>query len=234
VYDAILVLTDARGYALGAAAGQFSLPAAPVWLVHVGPGVAIGYDDRTLEAIQSSGGGVVDRLEDALQRIAAAQQAAKTGQVADLVDGYLWSTLPGRPVQSASEPSFSALAGRYLVLLTLQRQRDHLNELEVLDGIQQIAQENSIVTPYSSMIVLVDERQQSELDKLEQQQDRFQREQENLGKTTGPQDTPRSQANGTPEPEQWLLILLGFGLLGWYMWRKKRPGHAAVAQYLHL
>jgi hypothetical protein len=59
------------------------------------------------------------------------------------------------------------------------------------------------------MIVLVDDRQQQLLDKLAQQDDRFQRELEQIGETTPVNVT------GVPEPHEWLLIGLALVMLAW-------------------
>ena len=64
-------------------------------------------------------------------------------------------------------------------------------------------------TPYSSMIVLVDARQQQLLDKLANQDDRFQRELEQIGETSPVTVT------GVPEPHEWLLIGLALLILAW-------------------
>ena len=68
----------------------------------------------------------------------------------------------------------------------------------------------TLVTPLSSMIVLVNQRQQDLLDKLEQQPDRFQREHEDVGETA---EAPVVAA--APEPEEWLLLALAAGMLVW-------------------
>ncbi|MCQ3980281.1 MAG: hypothetical protein DPW09_43265, partial [Anaerolineae bacterium] len=57
IYDAILVLTDGSGYELGEGNIAVVIPAAPVWMIHLGGDFSLGYDDPTLEAIQASGGG---------------------------------------------------------------------------------------------------------------------------------------------------------------------------------
>jgi hypothetical protein len=104
-------------------------------------------------------------------------------------------------------------AARRLILAAMQRQRAMLDQPEVLDRLHTIALEHSIVTPFSSMIVLVNEEQQRRLDALEQRDDRFQREREDVGETTPEPPT----VTGVPEPEEWLLIGLAALMLLWYM-----------------
>jgi len=219
-YDAILVLTDGNGYELGAGDIEVSVPDAPVWMVHLGGEFPLGYDDATLEAIQASGGGVAGDIDEALIQLALALEAEPSDSLPDIVDGYVWSTVPTEAAESgqgiavhADSDGFAALAARRLILDTMHRQRGTLNELDTLDHLHAIAIEQGIVTPYSSMIVLVNNRQENLLDRLEARYDRFQRESEEVGETT-PQ-SPFS-VTGVPEPEEWLLLALAAALLVWY------------------
>ena len=68
-YDAILVFTDGSGYELGESQLDVPIPAAPIWMIHLGSDIPMGYDDDTLEAIQASRGGVVGDLDQALTQI---------------------------------------------------------------------------------------------------------------------------------------------------------------------
>jgi putative PEP-CTERM system integral membrane protein len=224
-YDAILVLTDDSGYQLGPSDLAVSTPGAPVWMVHLG-GFPLGYDDPTLAAIQASGGGVASTVDEALTRLMIARAAGQSGEsqapLADIIDGYVWLTVStgaaaplagGEVVTHAPGDDFAAFAARRLILAAMQRQRAMLDDPEVLDTLHATAIEHSIVTPFSSMIVLVNEEQQRRLDALEQQDDRFQREREDVGETTPEPPT----VTGVPEPEEWLLIGLAALMLLWYV-----------------
>jgi putative PEP-CTERM system integral membrane protein len=227
-YDAILVLTDGSGYKLGGQGFRHQdgveampIPDAPLWMVHVDGNYPLGYDDATLEAIQASGGGVAGSVDEALQRLSVRQ----LGGSADLVDGYLWQVTAGDQAQSPVESEvfgtssvvhdagdpFAALAARRLILAAMQENKGDLSQLDILDGLHETAVEQSIITPYSSMIVLVDARQQQLLDNLAKQEDRFQRELEQIGETT-----PVS-VTGVPEPHEWLLIGLALLILAWFV-----------------
>jgi putative PEP-CTERM system integral membrane protein len=220
-YDAILVLTDGSGYKLGGrgfrhqdGVDAMPIPDAPLWMVHVDGNYPLGYDDATLEAIQASGGGVAGSIDEALQRLSVRQ----LGGSADLVDGYLWQVASGDQAQSPVEAvvhdtgdPFAALAARRLILAALQENKGDLSQLDILDGLHETAVEQSIITPYSSMIVLVDARQKRLLDKLSNQGDRFERELEQIGETTPVTVT------GVPEPHEWLLIGLALLILAWFV-----------------
>ena len=78
------------------------------------------------------------------------------------------------------------------------------------DRLQALAKAEGVVSPFSSMIVLIDERQRQRLDALEADQDRFEREND------GAADEPALLAvTAVPEPETWMLLLLAAGLLWW-------------------
>ena len=84
-----------------------------------------------------------------------------------------------------------------------------------------LAKTFKVVTPYSSMIVLVDEAQREQLKAAEAKSDRFERKvesgKENLTKPNNP-----FNVSGTPEPEEWLLLGVGaIGLLAVFL-RQRR------------
>lgn len=228
-YDAILVLTDGSGYQLGPGDVELKTPDAPIWMVHLGGDFPLGYDDPTLEVIQASGGGVVGDIEAALARLALALEAndtqARVG--VDLIDGYLWQIVPTQAVDRAGDTvvthrpgdDFAAFAARRLILAEMQRRRVWLDQLDTLDQLHALAVEHSIVTPYSSMIVLVTERQEQQLAQLEARGDRFQREYEAVA-DTAPDNA--FSVTGVPEPEEWLLLALVVAMLGWYLYTTGR------------
>ena len=226
IYDAVLVFTDGSGYELGENEIEVPIPAAPVWMVHLSGNLPLGYDDDTLQAIQASGGGVVGDLDQALSRLAIGlTQGQNSPQVefvsSDLLDGYLWTVLPVNDIEGealSQEPGFAAFAARRLILAEMQRYRGELSQISTLDQLHALAQQYSIVTPYSSMIVLVNFEQQHLLDHLAEGSDRYQREFEELGDTLPSTTTPLT---GVPEPHEWLLIGLAVIMLLLYASRKR-------------
>lgn len=219
-YDAVIVLTDGTAYAKQAQAMQAPTFDAPVWMVHLDGDLSLGYDDATLEAIQASGGGVAEGVEEALTRIALQAQTRPTTGRVDVMDGYTWIVAPASAlpadgeVTHAPDDPFAALAARQLILSEMRRQRGRLSDLGVLDALHRIATERGIVTPYSSMIVLVNAGQVQRLDELAQRDDRFKREQENIGET-------QPIVAAVPEPHEWLLIGLAALMLAGYALRRR-------------
>ena len=213
---------------------KLAVPEMSVWMVHLGGNFPLGYDDATLAVIQGSGGGIAATVDEALTRWLVKADAAESEVVTDLVDGYVWQTgtseqmagltsalsaaetaVSPNLVEHEATDDFAALAAREVILAAMQRHREDLSTLDLLDSLHALAQDQSIVTPYSSMIVLVNERQEQLLKDLEEQDDRFEREFEDVG------ETETITVTGVPEPEEWLLLILAGLVLVWY-WSKSR------------
>jgi hypothetical protein len=169
---------------------------------------------------------VVGSLYLALRRVAMSwaesnTAGTSTSGLSDVVDGYVWTVLPSEQAGSAfadvpaqaSTDGFAALAARRYILAETQRHSGTISQLDTLDQLQALAKEHGIVTPYSSMIVLVNSRQQLLLDRLSQASDRYQREYEDIKNTVPSTPTPLT---GVPEPQEWLLMSLAGALLVWY------------------
>jgi putative PEP-CTERM system integral membrane protein len=196
-------------------------------MVHIDGDFPYGYDDITLQAIEASGGGVAGSVDEALLRLGVTLAGTSDKNILrrDLVDGYEWSTVvsdtavptDGNMITHDLNDPFVVLAARNLILSEMYRQRGHIERIETLDSLHILAKEYGIVTPYSSMIVLVNDRQQERLSELEAQDDRFERDAEEMGETT----PAPMEVTGVPEPHEWILILLGVAILGWYAWNKR-------------
>ncbi|MGD1897314.1 MAG: TIGR02921 family PEP-CTERM protein [Phormidesmis sp.] len=199
-YDAIILLTDKGSYELAKDKAEIPALSAPLWIIHLGGDVPSAYEDTLLQALEDSRGGVDTQVLPVLQKIALA------GKEATVLDGYSWKV---EPVSESAEPGkevdgFAPLAARQLI-----RQQGRVldtTQLSALDKVHAIAKQTSIVTPYSSMLVLVDERQREALRKAEASEDRFEREVED-----GQNDLTQPGnvlAASVPEPGQILGVFL--------------------------
>ncbi|MEM8613248.1 MAG: TIGR02921 family PEP-CTERM protein, partial [Cyanobacteria bacterium P01_H01_bin.105] len=202
-YDAILLLTDAGSYEL--TEEEIALPelSAPLWLVHVGDQLPAAYDDKLLETIQSSGGGIATDVMSVLQRLDK-----------NIIDGYEWSVAASDDPGSDNE--FAPVAARQLVL---QRSRTtDMTQLENLDGVHAVAKRTQIVTPYSSMIVLVNDRQRELLRQAEAAADRFDREVED-----GQDELtdPANPLNAVSVPEPGAVVGMGVVAAGLVLLKRK-------------
>jgi putative PEP-CTERM system integral membrane protein len=173
---------------------------------------------------------------------------SKPGQgkttVASIVDGYVWQvrepnlgekggnpnggnsvsdaeTSPAQLASQYSSPSisddpFAPFATRQAILVR-SRQRD-LSQLAELDAIHSLAKQTQIVSPYSSMLVLINDAQREALAAAEEGDDRFVREVE-----TG--DENLSQPHNplvVPETSSLLGLVVGGGGLLWLLRRQSR------------
>lgn len=177
---------------------------APVWLLHLG-GLPHAYRDEVGDLLQRSRGGVVTRLDQLAARLAGTS-----------IDGYRWTFEPTALTEAAAadehegtdestDDPFAPLAARALVA-HLAAEMDEPT-VEQLDRIHAVAVRSHVVTPWSSMIVLVNDAQREALRRAELADDRFDREAESgIEDTTTPGAALELAA--TPEPEEWLLLAL--------------------------
>ena len=217
-YDSVFLVSDRHSYELSDdRQNTVSMPT-PLWIVHLG-GLPPGYDDATLKTIQDSGGGVSTDIKEAMQR--GATTAASGNSVVSVVDGYAWSYAKNaksekklksaaaiEPLDAVNE-GFKPIAARQLIA-ALSKQKSS-NQLSQLDAMHSVAKTFNVVTPYSSMIVLVNDAQREQLKQAEAKKDRFERKVESGKEELTKPENPLN-VSGVPEPEEWLL--LGVGAIG--------------------
>ncbi|MBW4511119.1 MAG: TIGR02921 family PEP-CTERM protein [Scytonematopsis contorta HA4267-MV1] len=208
VYNGILLVTDEGSYELSNDKKNIPALSAPLWMVHLGA-FPPAYDDTTLKAIENSGGGVSAELSEVFKRLAT--KSALGENAVSVVDNYAWLmektqvTPPSSPPKSPlpTPHSLEPLAARQLVL-GLSREKN-LDKLTELDAIHALAKKYKIVTPYSSMIVLVNDEQRRQLKEAEADKDRFDRKvesgKENLTKPFNPLNTV-----SVPEPSNAVAL----------------------------
>jgi putative PEP-CTERM system integral membrane protein len=210
-YDGILLVSDQGSYELSDDKKDVPAMPAPLWMVHLGGQLPPAYDDATLKAIQDSGGGVSTTIPVVMQRLAT--QEALGSSAVSVVDGYAWfmenvetATPASLQDKRAAKDGFEPLAARQLVLgLSQTMKGSQGGTLKELDAIHNIAKTFDIVTPYSSMIVLVNDRQKQALKEAEAASDRFDREVES-GKEQLSKPFDPLTVSGVPEPEEWMLL----------------------------
>ena len=231
-YDGILLITDEGSYELAEKvtatarvtrrnrSGRMPDLSAPLWLVHLGS-LPNAYDDVTLQAIHSSGGGIAAGIQEALQRQATKMNLGE--QAIGVLDGYGWFVKePGKLIErnknaqneaETMEKEFSPLAARQLIRWLSGR--GGLEQLAELDFVHAIAKEHQIVSPYSSAIVLVNEQQQQLLKQAEANADRFDRNIEDGNEPLG------QHTLSVSEPGAIIgLVVIAFILI---LKRKRRP-----------
>lgn len=213
-YDAVFVLTDAGNYELEEDAATVPELSGALWLVHLGGEVPTAYTDELQQRLTASQGGVSSTLAEAINRFATEQQTGNP-----VMDGYLWAIAPAsKPASATPEAKFQPIAARQAIRW-LSRHQD-VTQIETLDRLHAIAKQTEIVTPYSSMLVLVNDRQREALQAAENNLDRFDREVEDGEDTlTNPGDPLNASV---PEHTAPFGILFIGGCLVWMMRRPHR------------
>ncbi|MEB3342348.1 TIGR02921 family PEP-CTERM protein [Okeania sp.] len=203
-YSRVILVTDESGYELSDGSQQMPKLSIPVWFLHLG-GMPPAYDDATLKFIQQSGGGVATKLSEIFPEITAKSKLGKS--VISVADGYAWF-MERKFLEAKKDDSFAPIAAQQLVL-----------GLTTVDGMQAIANTYNIVTPYSSMIVLVNDEQREAFKGGEVGGDGFQRQVED-GK--GVLTEPNNLWDNVSLPEPGML--LGVGAMGflliYFVWKK--------------
>ncbi len=217
-YDAVFVLTDGSGSMLEPHHKDPIQSPIPLSIVHLGTSVPTSYGDALTAAVHESGG-VMTRMESTaceaapstgggatMRRAIHRQWALREGS--RLVDGYRWTVSPGhaRPTESPFE-KIAALAA-----ISDQARQTHAQKDVKLDRLHRLALRYEVVSPFSSMIVLVNPRQHLALKKASASKDRFQRSFES-GKEAVSQPSGGVLVPAVPEPEEWALIFLAAALL---------------------
>lgn len=212
--DLTVVITDNGAFDLDAKTAGARIKRGMLSMVHLGGALAPVYDDLTLETIQTSGGSSFVSLRNAWEHFAL-KQAAEPGFLMQQ-DGYVFS-VENNP-ETAHDAAFAPIAA-HLHIANAQRQGRPL-KVEQMDTLHALAAKHDVVTPYSSMLVLVNVEQHEALARAEADDDRFEREQESGTEVLQKPGNPLS-ASMTPEPEEWLLLFVSLGVLGWMVWVRR-------------
>ena len=205
-----IFITDGGSYELTVDELKSVKMNAPLYIYHVGK-MAKAYPDNLFETIKMSDGDVCAQLSEIPDKIVSHQNS--TGmyigrkQMISTDGNIAISTFETSKKPSILSPN--PLASRIIgakIIDNKTKQVYGANRLQVLDELHSIAKKHAIVTPYSSMIVLVNDAQKEALKKAEEDDDRFDRENETGDEPTG--KLGLVEVTGTPEPHEWVLIIL--------------------------
>ncbi len=218
-YDAIIVLTDEGSYELDNSRLAIIKSPKPIIICHINGSEAPAYSDNLFETIIASNGTAVVNLEQAISYLYRISNTALVHE-----NQIVWKNSSKEELKLDLDNQMikPIAAQKYIQILMQQASGQSLSENKNLDLIHKIAVQNSIVTPYSSMIVLVDEEQWKRLKEAEESQDRFNRINEN-GKEqlTKPFGFGLMEATGTPEPHEWILLFLVGSVLLYTIYQKR-------------
>ncbi|MCB1214197.1 MAG: TIGR02921 family PEP-CTERM protein, partial [Deltaproteobacteria bacterium] len=213
-YDHIVFLTDKSLFRENLKNFEVAFKK-PLWFYMVDGAYPRSLRDDFLDQLYTQGGSLVTSHEEVLREIAKYEALRKTLKLLALEGAYAWSL--GEQTDLASEFESKALAAQ--VWIKHQIKEGAYKTKEELESIHALAKEAKIVTPYSSMIVLVNETQKKMLEEAENSKDRFKREVETGREIlTNPQSP--FEVTAVPEPEEWALILVAFILILFHFYKK--------------
>lgn len=237
-YKAILLLTDQGNYESKEKQNNEMTKTinkeTALWILHLGNEPAYAYADKLLESIYHSGGGVGYALNDVIERISWKQQRT-LNQLSEISQNYTWSyeVLDKPETFSEQQSALSAIIAHQWISADFNRRfNQQSNQLpsnktqsnsqtEHLDGLHFLAKKNSVVSPFSSMIVLVNKRQEEELEKLSKEKDRFKRDIDS-GKKSIVKGNDLFSVSSVPEPEEWALIIVIMFILSAVSYKKRQ------------
>ena len=210
-YDALIIITDEGSYELEEKIKLKSNLETPVWLMHIGKQLPYAYDDKLFDFLMKSKGGITTDFKSILQH------TEQTNPDIHLSGHYRWLFREASTEEATStDPQLTQLAARQYITHYYRKHKS--SGLKTLDQLHKIAIQHSIVTPFSSMIVLVNDDQKERLKKLSEQDDRFDR---NVEQARVIANNNLFEASGVPEPEEWaLIIVIGILLVSAYIRRR--------------
>ncbi|MDP3478411.1 MAG: TIGR02921 family PEP-CTERM protein [Desulfoprunum sp.] len=220
----VLVITDKTFFRENENVRDYSAIDKPVWFYLTDHKYPRSISDNLLKRLYEIGGNIETRIENALVSINHLQLTQTQQDVVDIDDRYIWRIAKTGERSTQGESSLEPLAAHKLILQSVKYGLTTSNE--ELDRLQKIAMKSAIISPYSSMIVLVDDAQRKMLEAAEKENDRFDRKVE-TGKEILTSPTTPFEATAVPEPEEWALIIAVFGFLLIHLYRKGfNPGQA--------
>ncbi len=217
-YDVVLMFTDSSDFDSHIKPEKSKPFEFPVYLIHANGNIPQYIDDLTINVIKSGGKSVTTPIQ-AFKHFSLSQNA----NILDVNDYGTWfysKTLPDKAIKAAPESYFNTMAAN-MYIKSLIKEQD-TSDIQVLDNIHSLAKEFSAVTPYSSLIALVNDRQKQALKEAEAKDDRF-RADYDIGAESleSPSGEGLLNVGSVPEPEEWLLIFLVFAILLAYLNKKR-------------
>jgi putative PEP-CTERM system integral membrane protein len=208
-FTRIIICTDNSGYELSKDSDKSPDFNIPVSILHVGGKIPAAYPDQLMETVARSKGVFASSLNDLTVQLQTQEQQTNEKNYLGMIGTYsVHCITDGEQLRAntsiAEYPEIRPVFAN--MLLQDFASRNDMANLENLDYVHNLAKVNSLVTRYSSMIVLVNDDQKKQLEEAENKTDRFNREIENGTENIAKPINPM-QVSTTPEPYEWMLIV---------------------------
>lgn len=211
-YDAVFLLTDKGSYTYAVSNEQLGEITEPVWMIHLGE-QPVAYEDGVLDALHKNRGGAIYDTQLDMPTSEYVSIAEKRLNNIFQDDEYEFV------VQESAVPSVKEEGAQQIAAHMVIEASSANKGLAQLDKLHGLAETYHIVSPYSSMLVLVNQWQKSMLRAAEKSKNRFNRQSENDEDFI---EEPTLQSlSAVPEPHEWVLIIVGILLL-FFLWRREK------------
>ncbi|MBK8202562.1 MAG: TIGR02921 family PEP-CTERM protein [Bdellovibrionales bacterium] len=213
---AVVVITDRTFFRENEKVSDYSALDKPTWFLLVDHQYARSVNDSLLKRLYETGGGIETDWESILTSYTRNEFKVSHKDVVDIDARYVWKISKAKKSNKVAEIA-EPLPAHKLILHAVER--GSTKDEKELDQLQKIAVRSNIISPYSSMIVLVDDAQRKMLEDAAKEKDRFNRQVE-TGKEILSSPKAPFEATAVPEPEEWALIIAVFGFLLLHIHRK--------------
>lgn len=220
-YDAIFMVTDDTEQIVGSDVLAQATDKS-IYIVHSSDAIP-PYSDAFQQYLIRSGAVVFAQNEDPFQyhTLKTRMENELEVTVLDITSAGTWVFDPNGSLSTDQIPETvgeSQLLSKFYIQSLLET--SNTNDITFFDSINTISQQNNIVSPSSSLIALVTERQKRQLELLEAQGDRYAVEFDVESDLANPSGSFLFNTSAVPEPEEYaLMAIAGFLLI--YMNREK-------------
>ena len=213
---AAVVITDRTFFRENEKVSDYTALDKPTWFLLLDRQYARSVNDSLLKRLYEVGGGIEMDWENILTAYTRHEYKISQKDVVDIDARYVWKISKARKLNKVPE-IVEPLPAHKLILHAVER--GATKDEQELDQLQKIAVRSNIISPYSSMIVLVDDAQRKMLEDAAKEKDRFNRQVE-TGKELLTSPKAPFETTAVPEPEEWALIIAVFGFLLLHIHRK--------------
>lgn len=192
----------------------------PTYIIHTENIPA--YSEGLTSFVLQTNGKVFENGWDAITHLWLTDKLKGQKQVVlGITDFGTWILIDQNTAKTTSSPVGQLATKQLLYYRVSQTPSSTLTSLTFLDQMQSISQASSIVTPYSSMIVLVTEQQKRDLQEALRLNNRFSAD-INLSDDGlfNPSGSGIMEVSSVPEPHEWVLMITA-GFLIFVFYRKK-------------
>lgn len=215
-YDLIIVLTDSSNFDNSEKLSVESN--APIYLIHKNGKIPPYFNELTNTIIKSNGD-----IEESIKDVINDYYEKNINSASSCDKDFIWQKVLNNKSETNENKEIKQLAASKIVDEKIKYK--NLKDIKNLDEIHSLAKKEKIVTNYSSYIALVNKVQEEQLLMAEKSKNRY-----NADKKSGVDrfvnnlfdEDDDNDVKAVPEPEEWIMIILGLILLlSIVLYRKK-------------